>query len=36
MVNFDPKKLKELRVRKGVSVTEMAEKLGVSVQQAHH
>ena len=35
MVNFDPKKLKELRIQKSVSVTEMAEKLGVSVQQAH-
>ena len=35
MVKFDPEKLKELREQKGVSVAEMAEKLGVSVQQAH-
>ena len=35
MVKFNPGKLKELRVQKGVSVAEMAEKLGVSVQQAH-
>ena len=34
-MKFDPEKLKELRVQKGVSVAEMAEKLGVSVQQAH-
>ena len=35
MVKFDPRKLKELRIQKGMSVAEMAEKLGVSVQQAH-
>jgi len=35
MVKFDPRKLKDLRVQQGVSVAEMAEKLGVSVQQAH-
>ncbi len=35
MVKFDANKLKELRVQKGVSVAEIAQKLGVSVQQAH-